>query len=229
MTAEGGRIVRGRSREGGKRSGRRLEPVIMSEVRGAGTARHRGGRPTSEQHQLLVMHLAVDWLGATSEPPERGHSDGTGFGDLVHSVFQWLRQPDGSAIYALRRYWAVAGAFRTRELLADFLRRRHKNLIVWVASGFRQHPLGTSPIVPSSGALRRPLCDGNDMNDLDALLTSREAAELLRLSERTLERHRTAGTGPRFCALGRAIRYRRCDLLNWIERAARQSTSAPAR
>jgi predicted DNA-binding transcriptional regulator AlpA len=49
------------------------------------------------------------------------------------------------------------------------------------------------------------------------------------LSERTLERHRTAGTGPRFCALGRAIRYRRRDLLDWIERAARQSTSEPAR
>jgi len=63
----------------------------------------------------------------------------------------------------------------------------------------------------------------------DTLLTGREAAELLRLSERTLERHRTAGTGPRFCALGRAIRYRRRDLLDWIERSARRSTSESAR
>jgi predicted DNA-binding transcriptional regulator AlpA len=62
-------------------------------------------------------------------------------------------------------------------------------------------------------------------HDPDALLTGREAAELLRLSERTLERHRTAGTGPRFCALGRAIRYRRRDLLDWIERSARRGTS----
>jgi hypothetical protein len=62
---------------------------------------------------------------------------------------------------------------------------------------------------------------------LDELLTSREAAALLRLSERTLERHRTAGTGPRFCALGRAIRYRHRDLLDWIERGTRQSTSEP--
>jgi predicted DNA-binding transcriptional regulator AlpA len=68
-----------------------------------------------------------------------------------------------------------------------------------------------------------------DDHDLDTLLTGREAAALVRLSERTLERHRTAGTGPRFCALGRAIRYRRRDLLDWIERAARQSTSEPAR
>ena len=64
---------------------------------------------------------------------------------------------------------------------------------------------------------------------VDELLTSREAAALLRLSERTLERHRTAGTGPRFCALGRAVRYRRRDLLDWIERGTRQSTSEPTR
>ena len=64
---------------------------------------------------------------------------------------------------------------------------------------------------------------------LDELLTTREAAAMLRLSERTLERHRTAGTGSRHIALGGAVRYRRRDLLDWIERAARQSTSEPAR
>lgn len=63
---------------------------------------------------------------------------------------------------------------------------------------------------------------------LDELLTGREAAALVRLSERTMERHRTAGTGPRYIALGRAIRYRRRDLLDWIERVARLSTSEAA-
>lgn len=67
-----------------------------------------------------------------------------------------------------------------------------------------------------------------DDHDLDTLLTGREAAALLRLSERTMERHRSAGTGPRYVALGRAIRYRRPDLLDWIEHAVRQSTSEPA-
>jgi excisionase family DNA binding protein len=66
-------------------------------------------------------------------------------------------------------------------------------------------------------------------DDPDALLTSREAAALLRLSERTLERHRTAGTGPRFYALGRCIRYRRDDLTAWVEASVRQSTSEPPR
>ena len=40
------------------------------------------------------------------------------------------------------------------------------------------------------------------------LLTQREAATLLKLSERTLERWRVAGDGPKFVRLGRSIRYR---------------------
>jgi hypothetical protein len=41
LSSDGARPVDGRSRCGGKRSGRRLEPMIMGEVRGAGTIRHR--------------------------------------------------------------------------------------------------------------------------------------------------------------------------------------------
>ena len=42
---------------------------------------------------------------------------------------------------------------------------------------------------------------------------------------RTLERHRVAGTGPRFCRLGRLVRYRECDLDDWVSRSLRTSTS----
>jgi predicted DNA-binding transcriptional regulator AlpA len=44
------------------------------------------------------------------------------------------------------------------------------------------------------------------------LLTQREAALALRLSERTLERWRVQGTGPRFVRLNHSIRYRQQDL-----------------
>jgi len=67
------------------------------------------------------------------------------------------------------------------------------------------------------------------MDDLDALLTTREAAALLRLSERTLERQRTTGTGANFRKFSRAIRYSRRDIEEFIERAARKSTSETAR
>jgi len=42
--------------------------------------------------------------------------------------------------------------------------------------------------------------------------TQSEAAEYLRVSPRTLERQRVAGTGCRFCRAGRRVLYRREDL-----------------
>ena len=48
------------------------------------------------------------------------------------------------------------------------------------------------------------------------LLTQREAATLLHLSERTLERLRVSGTGPKFVRLGRSIRYRPTDIEAYI-------------
>jgi hypothetical protein len=42
-----------------------------------------------------------------------------------------------------------------------------------------------------------------------------------------MERHRVAGTGPKFVRLGRAIRYRQRDLLDHLDRHAHRSTSEP--
>jgi predicted DNA-binding transcriptional regulator AlpA len=60
---------------------------------------------------------------------------------------------------------------------------------------------------------------------MEQLLDQHEAAELLGISPRTLERHRVAGTGPRFTRLGRLIRYRQCDLTTYVELNLRGSTS----
>jgi len=57
------------------------------------------------------------------------------------------------------------------------------------------------------------------------LLTQREAAQLLRLSERTLERLRVSGLGPKFCRMRRSIRYRQTDLDQWIASRIVGSTS----
>jgi predicted DNA-binding transcriptional regulator AlpA len=60
---------------------------------------------------------------------------------------------------------------------------------------------------------------------MNQLLNQRQAAHLLRLSVRTLERHRTSGTGPRFVRLGRLIRYQEGDLADWVHGGLRFSTS----
>jgi Helix-turn-helix domain len=53
--------------------------------------------------------------------------------------------------------------------------------------------------------------------DPDALLCEVQAADFLCLSPRTLQGWRLEGAGPRFVRAGRAIRYRRRDLIAWID------------
>jgi predicted DNA-binding transcriptional regulator AlpA len=60
---------------------------------------------------------------------------------------------------------------------------------------------------------------------MDSLIDQKQAARILGLSVRTLERHRIAGTGPRFARLGRLIRYRQNDLIEWVDSKLRNSTS----
>jgi predicted DNA-binding transcriptional regulator AlpA len=57
------------------------------------------------------------------------------------------------------------------------------------------------------------------------LLSQREVASLLHLSERTLERFRVSGTGPKFVCLGRSIRYRLTDIEAYITSRVVSSTS----
>ena len=53
--------------------------------------------------------------------------------------------------------------------------------------------------------------------DADALLREQDAADFLSLSVRTLQSWRIRLAGPPFVQVGRAVRYRRRDLLVWID------------
>lgn len=56
-----------------------------------------------------------------------------------------------------------------------------------------------------------------DRKDDDALLNEVQAAQFLNLSVRTLQAWRLKAVGPRHVRAGRAIRYRRRDLIAWID------------
>jgi predicted DNA-binding transcriptional regulator AlpA len=56
-------------------------------------------------------------------------------------------------------------------------------------------------------------------------LTQNEVAALLRLSPRTLERHRLAGTGPVYVKLGRRVVYKREAVEAWAAANTFTSTS----
>ncbi len=58
-------------------------------------------------------------------------------------------------------------------------------------------------------------------------LRTPEAARFLGLSGRTLEKHRTYGTGPRYSKLGGRVVYQVDDLQAWVNRGAKASTSDP--
>jgi len=60
---------------------------------------------------------------------------------------------------------------------------------------------------------------------MQTLLTQREAAAQLRLSQRTLERFRVSGAGPTYVKAGRLVRYREQDLEKWIASRVVGSTS----
>lgn len=58
-------------------------------------------------------------------------------------------------------------------------------------------------------------------------LRTPEAARFLGLSGRTLEKHRTYGTGPTYRKIGGRVVYTLADLQAWAERGTRASTSDP--
>ena len=56
-------------------------------------------------------------------------------------------------------------------------------------------------------------------------LRTQEAARFLGLSPRTMEKHRTYGTGPRYSKLGGRVVYRVDDLQAWVAKGTKASTS----
>jgi hypothetical protein len=64
-----------------------------------------------------------------------------------------------------------------------------------------------------------------DIQQLDKLLTEIEAALLRGQSVRTLQAERLHGGGCPFVKLGRSVRYRRSDVLQFIEARVRTSTT----
>ena len=63
-------------------------------------------------------------------------------------------------------------------------------------------------------------------DDPDRLVDERQAASFLCYSVRALQNWRVRGGGPRFVKVsGRSVRYRRRDLITWIEERTRSNTS----
>jgi predicted DNA-binding transcriptional regulator AlpA len=78
-----------------------------------------------------------------------------------------------------------------------------------------------------------PVSDGKTVGEVEAawsaLQGTLEAARFIGMSARTLEKHRSYGTGPKYTKVGRRIVYAISDLREWAGRGAKRSTSDPGR
>jgi hypothetical protein len=61
--------------------------------------------------------------------------------------------------------------------------------------------------------------------DLDAALNECQAAQFLGVSVRTLQAWRVRGGGPRYCKIGRAVRYQRRELIAFQQSHTVNSTT----
>lgn len=95
------------------------------------------------------------------------------------------------------------------------LRLRHRaHVMPLIVSGIL-HNHGGHPMRPDLAALP------------PRYLRTKEAADFLSLSARTLEKHRTYGTGPAYHKLGGRVVYSVEDLAAWVARGSVTSTSDP--
>ena len=120
----------------------------------------------------------------------------------------------------------VSGAIHTAKAISDPYEQARvlaKIAEAQVAKGYAGDPggsgAGSASGIGGSGAGLATGIGG------DLYLTTQEAAAYLRLSSRTLERHRVEGTGSRFVKLGRRVLYRRQDLDAWAASQTFRSTS----
>jgi predicted DNA-binding transcriptional regulator AlpA len=66
----------------------------------------------------------------------------------------------------------------------------------------------------------------SSVNASEELLTDRQVAKILNCSRAWCQRKRWEGGGPDYLKLGRSVRYRKSDLLAWIDaHTNRRSTS----
>ncbi|WP_398494338.1 helix-turn-helix transcriptional regulator [Variovorax sp.] len=83
------------------------------------------------------------------------------------------------------------------------------------------------PPAPATAAAPRPAGASGGEAVGPEFLTTQEAAEILRLSPRTLEKHRVLGGGPRFRKFGARVLYAAADVRAWADGRAYEMTSDP--
>ncbi len=63
------------------------------------------------------------------------------------------------------------------------------------------------------------------MANVNKVLTVKELSRYLGMSKETLRKYRMRGIGPEYAKIGRQVRYKFGDVLEWLELHKRESTA----
>ena len=112
---------------------------------------------------------------------------------------------------------------RVRTWMRDTASEAERAAIARILAGSEEATPALHPDPAALGALAGSAASppGRD-SDEPAFLTTRQAAALLSLSPRTLDRYRVAGKGPPFRRFGSRIAYARADLEEWAAQRRRR-------
>jgi predicted DNA-binding transcriptional regulator AlpA len=89
----------------------------------------------------------------------------------------------------------------------------------------------SSPTKTRKPRSRKPQIPAEQLRDTflslpnDGLADGNMLASFLYCSPQTVEKMRLTGTGPKYAKLGRLVRYRKSDVLAWLDEQSRSSTS----
>ena len=195
------------------------DPALIPRVRAGGSMR----LDTADQ---LLTYMNEEPIGPTFRSEVEAFLSETGIGELKLGA---AAVGDRSFVTKLRS--GTSPRLSTVQRMQGWMRAR-KDELIRAAAAREQVEHGETSDAPS--------LDGQAKNTLDAsapqspfddesalertipaednskmFFTTSEAAALLTLSPRTLDRYREKGKGPPFFRMGAAIRYARSDLMEW--------------
>ena len=195
------------------------DPALIPRVRAGGSMR----LGTADQ---LLTYMKEEPIGPTFRNEVEAFLSETGIGER-----KFGSKAAGDPSFVTRLQSGASSRLSTVQRVQGWM-RAHKDELIHAAAARKQAQLRETSDASSSGSVTKDTLDASapqlQSGDESALertipaeadskmfFTTSEAAALLTLSPRTLDRYRETGKGPPFFRMGAAIRYLRSDLMEW--------------
>ena len=189
------------------------DPALIPRVRAGGSMR----LDTADQ---LLTYMNEEPIGPAFRSDVEAFLSETGIGE---EMFGAASVGDPSFVTKLQS--GTPPRLSTVQRVQGWMRAR-KDEFIRAAAAREQAEQGETLDAPSLDGQAKDTLDAFDEesalertipseDNSKMFFTTREAAALLTLSPRTLDRYRETGEGPPFFRMGASIRYARSDLMEW--------------